>query len=95
MLARTEFDEKTLTLLTPTAVAGLHAAYGLGPEFGAALAVIAIALTGDPIHGTWSIGQGFSVGVPILDGLLTQPEGISFSHNSYESDASIVRVSPL
>jgi hypothetical protein len=55
--------------------------------------VIAIALTGDPIAGTWSIGAGFSPGIPILDGLLTNPEGISYSHNEYESDASIVRVS--
>jgi hypothetical protein len=62
-------------------------------SFGAALVVIAIALTGDPTAGTWSIGGGFSPGIPIVDGLLTNPEGISFSHNTYESDASIVRAS--
>ncbi|CAI6290656.1 unnamed protein product [Periconia digitata] len=69
-------------------VTGLGAAYGFGPEFAAALAVIAIALTGDPVGQKWSIGGPFA---PVLGGLLSTPEGISFSHNTYESDASIVR----
>jgi hypothetical protein len=71
-------------------VDGLAAAYGFGQEFAAALAVIAIALTGDPLSQRWSIGGPFT---PLLGGLLSTPEGISFSHNTYESDASIVRVS--
>ena len=71
------------------AVNGLADAYGFGPEFAAALAVIAIALTGDPVGQKWSIGGPFS---PVLGGLLSTPSGISFSHNTYESDASIVRV---
>jgi hypothetical protein len=58
--------------------AGLGEAYSLGPEFAAALAVIAITLTGDPTAGTWSIGQSYAP--EILDGLLSDPEGIS---NSY------------
>ncbi|KAF2658637.1 Cloroperoxidase [Lophiostoma macrostomum CBS 122681] len=69
-------------------VDGLAAAYGLGREFAAALAVIAITLTGDPLSQTWSIGGPFT---PLLGGLLSTPEGISFSHNAYESDASVVR----
>lgn len=72
------------------AVDGLGAAYGFGPEFAAALAVVAIALTGDPVGQKWSIGGPFA---PALGGLLSTPEGISWSHNTYESDASIVRVS--
>ncbi|KAF2799324.1 Cloroperoxidase [Melanomma pulvis-pyrius CBS 109.77] len=68
-------------------VNGLAAAYGFGQEFAAALSVIAIALTGDPLGQRWSIGGPFSPALP----LLSSPRGISFSHNSYESDASIVR----
>jgi hypothetical protein len=73
------------------AVTGLGAAYGFGPEFAAALSAVAIALTGDPTSGTWSIGGSYSPG--LLSGLLSNPEGISYSHNSYESDASPTRVS--
>lgn len=51
--------------------------------------MIAIALTGDPVAGTWSIGGPYSGAL----GLLSEPEGISFSHNQYESDASPARVS--
>ncbi|CZR61315.1 uncharacterized protein PAC_11211 [Phialocephala subalpina] len=71
-------------------ITGLGQAYSFGPEFAAALSVIAIALTGDPTSGTWSIGGPYS---PLLGlgGLLSNPEGISFSHNEYESDASPAR----
>jgi hypothetical protein len=80
-------------MLTPTtAVDGLGAAYGFGPEFAAALSVVAIALTGDPVGQTWSIGGSYSPS--LLGGLLSNPSGISYSHNSYESDASPTRVSP-
>jgi hypothetical protein len=77
-----------------TAVAGLKQAYGFGEEFAAALSVIAIALTGDPTGpagGTWSIGGPYTPS--LLGGVLSNPSGISFSHNSYESDASPGRVS--
>ncbi|KAF2122406.1 Chloroperoxidase [Lophiotrema nucula] len=69
-------------------VSGLGAAYGFGSEFAAALAVIAITLTGDPVGQKWSVGGPFT---PVLGGLLSTPGGISYSHNTYESDASIVR----
>lgn len=69
---------------------GLSQAYSFGDEFAAALAVVAIALTGDPTSLTWSIGGSYSPG--LLGGLLSNPEGISFSHNAYESDASPARV---
>lgn len=72
------------------AVTGLAQAYGFGNEFAAALSAIAIALTGDPTSGTWSIGGSY---VPALLGnLLSNPSGISYSHNTYESDASPGRV---
>lgn len=81
-----------ISLINATAINGLGAAYSFGPEFAAALAVIAVALTGDPIGGRWSIGGPFT---PALGGLLSTPDGISYSHNTYESDASIVRVSSM
>lgn len=71
-------------------VTGLSEAYSFGTEFAAVLAVVAILLTGDPIAGTWSIGQPYN---GVLDGLLSEPEGLSFSHNTYESDASPGRAS--
>lgn len=77
-------------VLTIQAVTGLSQAYSFGPEFAAALSVIAIVLTGDPIAGTWSIGGSYG---GLLGGLLSTPEGISYSHNSYESDTSPARVS--
>ncbi|KAF2729210.1 Cloroperoxidase [Polyplosphaeria fusca] len=69
-------------------VDGLAAAYGFGQEFAAALAVVAVTLTGDPVGQKWSIGGPFT---PVLGGLTSTPGGISYSHNTYESDASIVR----
>lgn len=69
---------------------GLNQAYSFGEEFAAALSVVAIALTGDPTSLTWSIGGPYSPG--LLGGLLSNPEGIAFSHNAYESDASPARV---
>ncbi|TVY13783.1 Aromatic peroxygenase [Lachnellula arida] len=68
-------------------ITGLSQAYSFGDEFAAALSVIAIALTGDPVAGTWSIGGPYSGAL----GLLSEPEGISYSHNQYESDASPAR----
>lgn len=81
------FSPKRSRLMNLIAVNGLAAAYGFGHEFAAALAVIAIALTGDPIGQRWSIGGPFSPALP----LLSNPTGISWSHNTYEADASIVR----
>ncbi|KAG7005412.1 sister chromatid cohesion protein pds5 [Physcia stellaris] len=67
-------------------VTGLAQAYGLGNDLAAVLSAAAVALTGDPTSGTWSIGGSY---VPALLGnLLSNPSGISYSHNKYESDAS-------
>ena len=85
-LSSNDLQRFILTFLS--AITGLSAAYSFGDEFAAALSVVAIALTGDPIAGTWSIGGPYT---GALGGLLTEPEGISFSHNAYESDASPAR----
>ncbi|KAH6663854.1 hypothetical protein B0J14DRAFT_630715 [Halenospora varia] len=73
----------------PQTVTGLSQAYSFGPEFAAALSVIAIGLTGDPTAGTWSIGGPYPPS--LLGGLLSNPTGISRSHNVYESDTSPAR----
>lgn len=61
----------------------------MSKELAAGLAVIAIAISGDPIARTWSIGEGFKPKV----GLTGMPTGIVGTHSRYEGDASIVRVS--
>ncbi|KAK0102342.1 hypothetical protein ONS95_005965 [Cadophora gregata] len=66
---------------------GLGAAYSMSTDLSLALAVISIAISGDPIAGKWSIGGAF----PGTLGLLGQPTGIVGTHNRYEGDASIVR----
>lgn len=60
----------------------------MSPDLALVLSVIAIAISGDPIAGTWSIGGGFKGAL----GLLGQPTGILGTHNRYEGDASIIRV---
>lgn len=59
----------------------------MSPDLAIFLAIISIALAGDPIAGTWSIGGEYK---PTL-GLLGRATGIAGTHNQYESDASIVR----
>lgn len=71
---------------------GLNEAYSFGPDFAAALAAVAVALVGDPIAQTWSIGGPYPASP--LGLLFSNPEGISWSHNAYESDASPARVNP-
>ncbi|KAH7399990.1 hypothetical protein BKA64DRAFT_670896 [Cadophora sp. MPI-SDFR-AT-0126] len=68
---------------------GLEEAYNFTPELGTVLATIGVALTGDLVAGTWSIGGPYPAS--ILGGLLSSPEGLSFSHNAYETDGSMTR----
>ncbi|KAH6712757.1 Chloroperoxidase [Leptodontidium sp. MPI-SDFR-AT-0119] len=72
---------------TQQTIDGLGAAYSMSPELALALAVISIAISGDPIAGKWSIGGSF----PGTLGLLGTPTGIVGTHNRYEGNASIVR----
>ncbi|KAF2133888.1 Cloroperoxidase [Dothidotthia symphoricarpi CBS 119687] len=73
-------------LSTAQTVKGLGDAYNMSPDLATVLAVIATALSGDPIGGTWSIGGAYSPTVPIFPA-----GGIVSTHNKYENDASIVR----
>ncbi|KAH7351203.1 hypothetical protein BKA65DRAFT_525413 [Rhexocercosporidium sp. MPI-PUGE-AT-0058] len=72
---------------TQQTIEGLGVAYGMSPELALALAAISIAISGDPIAGTWSIGGSF----PSALDLLGTQTGIVGTHNRYEGDASIVR----
>ena len=47
-------------------------------------------MTGDPVLGTWSIGGAPPTNV-LTKALLGQSQGISNSHNTYETDMSIGR----
>jgi hypothetical protein len=71
-------------------VTAMGALYGMSPELAGFLAAYAIIMDGNPLQGTWSIG-GPPPSLPIIGGLLGGGQGISFSHNVYEGDASIAR----
>jgi hypothetical protein len=69
------------------AIAGLGAAYNMAPDLALVLAVAAVALIGDPVAQTWSIGGSY---YPVLP--LTSAAGIIGAHNKLEGDASFGRV---
>lgn len=70
-------------------IEGMFLTYSLSREFNAFLVAYAILQTGDLVSMKWSIGgpQPYKN----LGGLLTPPQGISYSHNKYEGDVSIAR----
>ncbi|KAK3672124.1 hypothetical protein LTR78_008095 [Recurvomyces mirabilis] len=70
----------------PEAIAGLQQAYNVGPDAGAALSIIAVALSGNPITGTWSIGGEYAGAAGLFP-----TRGISDTHDKYEGDGSITR----
>lgn len=61
--------------------------YGMGLDLGTFLSVYGAVMDGDGLG--WSIGG--APGTTDLLNLLTQPQGISGSHNKYETDASPTR----
>ncbi|KAK4561539.1 hypothetical protein LTR86_004857 [Recurvomyces mirabilis] len=71
-------------------VSGLGALYNLGPRISAALAAYAIAVTGNPVEGVWSIGGPLPTD-ELAGDLLGDGQGLSYSHNNYEGDSSIGR----
>lgn len=68
---------------------GLQALYNMQPALAVALAAYAVATDGNVVEGVWSIGGPLPN--TILGNLLGTGQGISYSHNSYEGDASIGR----
>lgn len=73
-------------LTTQQTVNGLRDAYNMAPDLALFLAVVSIALAGDPVSGRWSIGGSFTPTLPLFPAT-----GIAGTHNAYEGDASIVR----
>ncbi|KAI5361337.1 putative chloroperoxidase [Septoria linicola] len=71
-------------------VDGLGQSFGMGPVLSAFLAAYGVLMTGDPVLGTWSIGGAQPTNV-LTKALLGQAQGISNSHNTYETDMSIGR----
>jgi hypothetical protein len=69
------------------AINGLGKAYNMAPDLSLVLGVISVALAGDPLQGTWSIGGAFPSTLPKFNA-----GGILGTHNQYEGDASFVRV---
>lgn len=80
-------DRSGITTITQ-AIEGLGAAYNMGTDLAGFLAILAVGLSGDPITQRWSIGPPFTPSVPIFPA-----RGILGTHNKYEGDASIMRVS--
>ncbi|CAK3923823.1 Aromatic peroxygenase [Lecanosticta acicola] len=78
-----------ITTLTET-IEGLAAAFGMGPGLSGFLAAYAIIMNGDVLLQQWSIG-GPPPSDTLTASLLGQPQGISYAHNTYESDMSIGR----
>lgn len=60
----------------------------MGPDLSAFLAILGVGLAGDPVLQRWSIGDAFTPSVPLFPA-----RGILGTHNKYEGDASIFRVS--
>ncbi|KAF2755744.1 hypothetical protein EJ05DRAFT_540403 [Pseudovirgaria hyperparasitica] len=71
-------------------VAGLGALYNMSPELAIALSAYAIATDGNILEGVWSIGGPLPAD-ELAGGLLGTGQGLSYSHNAYEGDASIGR----
>ena len=63
--------------------------YGMGIDLATFLSVYGAVMDGDLT--SWSIGGPPPSLGSLLPGLLSQPRGISFSHNKYESDVSPTR----
>lgn len=86
--ANHNFIPRNGLLTTSQTTTGLFKAFGMSPDLAIFLAVLSIAISGDPVAGTWSIGGAYKSAIPLLTGT---PTGIAGTHNQYESDASIVR----
>lgn len=68
-------------------IEGTGTVFGMGVDLAAFLSAYGAVIDGDLT--SWSIG-GPTTDLPAI-GLLSQPQGISGSHNKYESDVSPTR----
>ncbi|KAL8283769.1 hypothetical protein RQP46_005201 [Phenoliferia psychrophenolica] len=83
------FDRSGNTNLIES-VGALTSVLNMGVDTALALVVYSIAIIGDPVALTWSIGKSPGAST-LLPGILSPPGGIDQSHNNYESDASVTR----
>ena len=60
----------------------------MAPELATALSAYAIATDGNLAEGVWSIGGPLPAD-ELVGALLGTGQGLSYSHNAYEGDASI------
>ncbi|KZT41735.1 Cloroperoxidase [Sistotremastrum suecicum HHB10207 ss-3] len=81
------FDRSGVVTFTQS-VSALTSVLNLGIDTAIALVTYSIAIIGDPIALTWSIGGSYPSSIPLI---LPRPGGIDASHNNYESDASVTR----
>lgn len=68
--------------------------FGMGLDIATFLSTYGTVFDGDPLSLTpgWSIGGPTqNQGSGLTSGLLSQPQGISGSHNKYETDSSPTR----
>ncbi|ESZ94237.1 hypothetical protein SBOR_5371 [Sclerotinia borealis F-4128] len=73
----------------PQFVQGVYDVFGMGVDLGTFLAIYGAVFDGDLT--SWSIGGPPTASLLSSVGLLGAPQGISGSHNKYESDASPTR----
>lgn len=73
------------------AIQGTEAVFNMAVDLGGFLSAYSVLFDGDLLTQEWSIGQG-QADLTNLGGLLGEPEGLTGSHNKYESDSSPMRV---
>ncbi|ORY86995.1 hypothetical protein BCR37DRAFT_376338 [Protomyces lactucae-debilis] len=71
------------------AIDGTNAVFNMGRDLGGFLSIYSVLSDGDPLTQKWSIGGAPPAG---LGGLLgVKPQGLTGSHNKYETDSSPMR----
>ncbi|CAE6416011.1 unnamed protein product [Rhizoctonia solani] len=70
------------------AIEASNKVFGMGIEIATVLSLLGVFLDGNPLTSQWSIGGPPGGVIPLL---LSAPQGLSGSHNKYESDSSPTR----
>lgn len=79
-----------VTTLTQ-AIQATTAGFGMGADLAGFLSTISVLFDGAILTQQWSIGSGGGTGVASLGGLLNAGDGLTGSHNKYETDSSPMR----
>lgn len=95
-MANHGYIHRSGTVSLVDAVAGMHQVYNMGLDLALVLAIMGVVWTGNPL----SLDPSFSIGgnstavwnaLDNVQGLLGTPQGIDYSHNFLEADASPTR----